>query len=104
MLPENKPQPAPRGGNPRRVVLIAVGCTLWLGLVGGFCGVSVGPGFQDPAGADCASRSIASAAASDEATLASDGAFLAANYRFTQRVDAAAGPDTVRTRVQGAGR
>lgn len=36
MLPENKPQPATRGGNPRRVVLIAVGCTLWLGLVGGF--------------------------------------------------------------------
>lgn len=36
MMPENEPQPAPRGGNPRRVVLIAVGCTLWLGLVGGF--------------------------------------------------------------------
>jgi TonB family protein len=36
MMPENEPQSAPRAANPRRVVLIAVGCTLWLGLVGGF--------------------------------------------------------------------
>lgn len=36
MMPEIEPQSAPRGGNPRRALLIAVGCTLWLGLVGGF--------------------------------------------------------------------
>ncbi|MBL9199740.1 MAG: TonB family protein [Opitutaceae bacterium] len=36
MKPEIEPQFATRSGSPRRFVLIAVGCMLWLGLVGGF--------------------------------------------------------------------
>ena len=35
MTPEIDPQPAPRGRNARRILLIAVGCVLWVGLVVG---------------------------------------------------------------------